>query len=421
MKVLLVGHACGPGLGSEPGFTWNWAQSLSAQHRIWVIAYPQHRAAVEQWLRENPNPNLQFVWVVTNHPLDPWKPERGDRGIRIHYMLWVAAAYREARRLCHEVSIDLVHHVSLGTVGAPPPLWKLPVPAIWGPIGGGQTTDPRYLSFYGKQRWAERVRTARVKFLRRSRSLRKTAQNCQVIFATNRETGELLKGVRAPRVEILLDGGLPVGYVSPTLPSFTGDPNRLTLLWAGRLEHRKGLALGLKALASVKKSTSVTLLVAGSGPQENELKLLSQELGLEGRVTFLGSVPYAQMPALFRSASAFLFTSLRDSFGSVVLEAMAHAVPILTLDHQGVGTFVPREAAMKIPVADPAATIQGVASAIEELASNPGRLLAMREAAWKFARQQTWDERAGRMSDWYERVLEASGKPIRANSNALSA
>ena len=408
MNILLVGHACGPGLGSEPGFTWNWAQFLSAKHRVWVIAHPQHRLQVEEYLARNPSPNLCFVWVTTNHPLGRWNPERGERGIRMHYIFWLSEAYQRAAELCKEIAIDIVHHVSWGTIGAPPPLWRLPVPALWGPIGGGQTTPAQYLSFFGKQHWAERIRTVRIKALRFSRKLRIAARNCQVIFATNQDTADLLTRAGATRVRMLLDGGLPPAYVPASLPASFSSPQEFTVLWAGRLEHRKGLALGLQALAGVKDDR-VKLLIAGRGPQQEELESLSRQLGLAGRVKFLGSVPYDRMPELFQSASAFLFTSLRDSFGSVVLEAMAHGLPVVTLDHQGVGTFVPEAAAVKVAVSSPGQTIEALAAAIDNLAASPpGLIEAMRSAAWNFAREQTWDRRAARMSEVYEEVARTA-------------
>jgi glycosyltransferase involved in cell wall biosynthesis len=412
MNILLIGHACGPGLGSEPGFTWNWAQFLSITHQVWVIAHPQHRIQVEAYLAQNPNPNLHFVWVTTNHPLGRWNPERGERGIRIHYMFWLPEAYKRAVELCSQVTMDLAHHVSWGTIGAPPPLWRLPIPALWGPIGGGQTTPPRLLSFFGSQHWAERIRTVRVKALRLSRKLRVTARGCQVIFATNQETADLLKRAGATRVRMLLDCGLPPAYVSAALPKAFSSQPEFTLLWAGRLEYRKGLALGLQALARVK-GVPVKLLVAGRGPQQEELESLTRQLGLAERVEFLGSVPYDRMPELFQSASAFLFTSLRDSFGSVVLEAMAHGLPVVTLDHQGVGTFVPDTAAIKVTVSNPGQTIEALAAAIRDLAvSPPVRIEAMRSAAWNFAREQTWDRRVARMNQVYEDVVAAAREAI---------
>jgi glycosyltransferase involved in cell wall biosynthesis len=411
MKVLLIGHACGPGLGSEPGFTWNWAQFLSVKHRVWVVAYPEHRASVEAHLAQNPNTNLRFVWVTSSHPLDRWKPENGERGIRIHYMFWLSKAYKRAAEVCHAEGIDLAHHISWGTVGAPPPFWRLPVPAIWGPIGGGQTTPAPFLPLFGPRRWAELVRTVRVKALLLSRKLRVTARDCSVVFATNPDTLNLLKRVGVTRVRLLIDCALAPSYVPDHLAPSAGAPHEFTLLWAGRLEYRKGLSLGLEALGRIGDSR-VRLLVAGRGPQRGELEALAQKLGLAGRVTFLGGVPYQEMGELFKSASAFLFTSLRDSFGSVVLEAMAHGLPVVALNHQGIGSFVPDAASVKVPVTNPKQTIAALAEGIERLAGSPDRLQGMRSAAWNFAREQTWDRRAARMSELYAELIAGPGRPL---------
>src|SRR5260370_15565173 len=122
MKLLLIGHQCGPGMGSEPGNTWNWAQYLSRSHHVWVLAHPQYRSKVNAFMSQNPNPNLQFVWITPKSRLDPWDPQRSERGIRLHYFLWLSEAYKSAQRLCREISFHIAHHVSWGTVVAPPPI-----------------------------------------------------------------------------------------------------------------------------------------------------------------------------------------------------------------------------------------------------------------------------------------------------------
>jgi len=145
--------------------------------------------------------------------------------------------------------------------------------------------------------------------------------------------------------------------------------------------------------------------VAGDGPLRGVWEKLATQLGVEGRVRFLGQLPWAEMPKIFRGADSFLFTSLRDSFGSVVFEAMAHALPILTLNHQGVGAFVPSEAGIKVPVTTPAQTVAALAQALRQLAKSPQTRHEMGEAAWAYAKSQTWDCRAAQMSQWYEECL----------------
>jgi glycosyltransferase involved in cell wall biosynthesis len=224
-------------------------------------------------------------------------------------------------------------------------------------------------------------------------------------FATNFETLTLLERAGATSARILLDCGLVPSDVPARLPP-SPQSSEFILLWAGRLEYRKGLALGLDALAKAT-NVNVRLVVAGSGPQQRDLELLTRKHGLSERVKFMGRVPHERMPELFASASAFLFTSLRDSFGSVVLEAMAFGLPILALNHQGIAALVPDAACMKVPVTNPAETIGALAASMDVLAASSDIVEKMRSAAWNFAKEQTWDRRAAYMSEVYEEIVGA--------------
>jgi glycosyltransferase involved in cell wall biosynthesis len=405
MKVLVIGHACAPGLGSEPSFTWETATKLSKQHQVWVIAHPQYRERVERVLIEQPHPNLHFEWVTTNTRFDPWKPEKGESGIRVHYIFWLSKAYREAQRLHHDIVFDVAHHVSWGTVGAPPPLWKLGVPAVWGPLGGGQTAPEAFLPYFGASARNERIRNLYTRLLRYSPSLKRAVRSAGLILATNCETAALLTEAGARNVRMVLDCGL-FSEPSPDISTRTHSGEMCTLLWAGRLEHRKGLPLVLEALARTRH-LPVKLIVAGQGPLRQTWEQKTQSLGLEGKVQFQGPVPYSEMPDLFRSADAFVFTSLRDSFGSVVLEAMSYGLPIIALNHQGVGAFVPDSAGIKVPVTTPAQVVESLVLAIEKVSRCPAYRLSMGASAFERARQETWEQRAGRLIAMYDEVISA--------------
>jgi glycosyltransferase involved in cell wall biosynthesis len=384
MKVLLVGHACCPGVGSEPGLTWNWAWHLAAHHEVWLLAHPGYRAEVERYLRERPNPRLHVVWVSLPARWDPYDPVRGERGLRLHYVLWQHAAYRVAAQLHEQERFDIAHYVSWNTVSVPPLLWRLGVPFVWGPVGGGMATPPAFLRYFGRSRHHEALRSLRVRLLPLMPPLRRAARHAALLLATNWETVQVLEAAGARGVRPMVDNGLVPGGV-PDGPHRRPNRADLTLLWAGRLEPRKALPLALDALAGAA-DVPARLLVAGDGPDRAALERAVGRSGLASRVEFLGQVPRLRMAELFREADAFLFTSLRDSSGSVVIEAMAHALPILTLDHQGVGFFVPPEAGIKVPVTRPEETTAGLADGLRRLATSPEE-----------------------MTRWYGEVLSARG------------
>jgi len=157
-------------------------------------------------------------------------------------------------------------------------------------------------------------------------------------------------------------------------------------------------------LPTVEEGGLWARLIAGEGEMRGAWESYAKHLKLADKVQFLGQIPWHEMSHLYRSADAFLFTSLRDSFGTQVLEAMGHGLPILTLDHQGVGTFVPSEAGIKVRVTSPQQTVANLAEGIRRVALCPEERLKMGEAAHAFARTQTWERRAEQMSKLYEEV-----------------
>lgn len=132
---------------------------------------------------------------------------------------------------------------------------------------------------------------------------------------------------------------------------------------------------------------------------------LVDRLGLRSRVTFLGQIPHCKMPGLYRSADVFVFTSLRDSFGSQVLEAMGAGLPIVALDHQGVGSFMPADAGIRVPVSSPGETVQALAGALRRLLASAGLRNRMGRVSWEFARNQTWAQRVAVMRQLYEEIV----------------
>ncbi len=409
MRILLIGCVCSPRLGSEPSFTWNWAQQLSRRHQVWVIAYPHDREGVEEFLAKHPNPNLKFCWVPAPSLLNLWNPRRSNVGLAIRYFLWLKSAHREAIDLQAQIGFHVVHHVSFGTVSSPPPFWKLPVPFVWGPVGGAQHVPSAFHRYFGYLTGREVLRSIRLATLPHSFSLRQAARSSALILATNRETGDLLSRVGGRNVRLFLDSGIPSSFISgPPVPKPGNSP--FTLLWAGRMEPRKALPLALEAFRQTQ-DLNAKLVIAGDGEMRMQWEQYAQRLQLTNRVEFLGQVPWSQMPHLYSRADAFLFTSLRDSFGAQVLEAMGRALPILTLDHQGVGTFVPEQAGIKVPVTIPSETIARLAEGIRRLALFPEERLNMGEAARAYAITETWEKRGERMSNLYEETVLSGTLP----------
>jgi glycosyltransferase involved in cell wall biosynthesis len=113
--------------------------------------------------------------------------------------------------------------------------------------------------------------------------------------------------------------------------------NGATLAFAGRLTRQKALAVALRALAEVD---GVSLWLAGDGDEAPALERLAAELGLAGRVRFLGPRPRDQVLELFRAADAALLSSSWENFPHAVVEALAVGTPVVATATGGVAEIV---------------------------------------------------------------------------------
>jgi glycosyltransferase involved in cell wall biosynthesis len=148
-----------------------------------------------------------------------------------------------------------------------------------------------------------------------------------------------------------------------------GIPDDLpVILCLGRLEHRKGLDLTLTGFAGMP-SGGARLVIAG--PDEDgqlaRLRLLAQNLGIEGRVVFTGMLDSAQRIQAFADADIFLLTSRSENFGVAVVEAMAAGLPVIVSNLVGIAPEISRFGAGITVALDPRA----ISTALTTLASSP--------------------------------------------------
>ncbi|UPL50275.1 glycosyltransferase family 4 protein [Hymenobacter sublimis] len=400
MNVLISAYACNPAHGGEDsnGFNWAW-QTAQRGHRVWCITNPDGRAGIEPFMAEHGHElsadQLQFFYVA----VPAWVQflHRWQFGVYLHYMVWQFLAWRRARRICQEVNVDYVHHATYGSLQMGSWMWRLGKPLIFGPVGGAQRAPEAFRAFIPGWFKTETMRNVIGWLLMTfDPNVRQTLRHAALVLAANTETAALARRLGANRVELFLDSGLPESFFLPTCPEREAGPV-LRLLWLARLYPRKALLLVLDALSRVDKRVAFHLTVIGDGPLGPQVPGWITQYGLTDRVTWRGSVPWAEVQSAFLSHDAFLFGSLRDSFATQFLEAMATGLPVITLDHQGAHDFIPAAAAIKVPVTTPAATADGLARAVEYLHDHPQVRPAMGQAGYAFARTQTWAARTYRL------------------------
>ena len=197
-------------------------------------------------------------------------------------------------------------------------------------------------------------------------------------------------GVDIPRFE----GAVPISRWQD------GTPN---VLFVGRHEPRKGLIDLLKAHRILRRTGHESrLLVVGSGPQEREARRYVATRGLKA-VAFLGRVTDAEKAQLFRTADIFCSPATGgESFGIVLLEAMAAGAPIVASDIHGYKGVVRRgREGLLVPPHEP----KELATAIARLLDDPALRAEMSAAGRLRAEEFSWPRVTGKVEDYYGFVI----------------
>ena len=150
------------------------------------------------------------------------------------------------------------------------------------------------------------------------------------------------------------------------------------------------------------------LVVAGGGELLDGFRERARTAGVADRVHFLGAVPHAELPAVLRAADLFLLTTEPpESFGIVLIEAMACGLPAIATDYPGVRAVVDDgETGLLVGRGDVAA----VAAALGELAGDPERRRELGERGRaKALAEWSWPSLLERMDGAYAEAIEARG------------
>jgi glycosyltransferase involved in cell wall biosynthesis len=194
------------------------------------------------------------------------------------------------------------------------------------------------------------------------------------------------KCVKLERLQVIPNG------IDTTLfrPAETREPREFTWLAVGRLHWKKDYPTLLNAFAELPRGR---LLIAGSGPEERQLRRMSTK-----RVEFLGQ--RADTPELMRNADAFVLSSVVEGLPVVLLEAAASGLPAVATDAGGVRETHP---ALLVPTKDPTA-LAGAMAALMDM-SEAQRLELGREARARAVANWDWSVIAERWLKLYRELV----------------
>ena len=173
-------------------------------------------------------------------------------------------------------------------------------------------------------------------------------RKCDMVFAPTYSAQSYLEELGSGTRLAILPTGLSKECFEPDdeaaaniRDSMLGDRQHLFCTTA-RLAKEKNLDFLFRALArhKIKRGANFRLAIVGEGPYKKQLQKLAEELNLLEEIIFVGKVPNDQIKNYCKAADLFLFTSLSETQGIVLLEAMAAATPVLAVNASGVRDII---------------------------------------------------------------------------------
>lgn len=204
----------------------------------------------------------------------------------------------------------------------------------------------------------------------------------------------------------IVPNGVDVARFADAQPLLAASFDDPTVLFVGRLEPRKGLEHLVRAFALLKQQVpSARLVVVGDGPERDRCAGLLPA-GLRADVSFLGRVPADDLPRAYRAADVFVAPALGgESFGIVLLEAMAAGAAVVASDLPGFRSVVePDVTARVVPPGD----AHAIAEAVQALLANPALRSTQVAAAHEAVRAYDWPWVTAQVRSVYR---EAVGTP----------
>lgn len=174
------------------------------------------------------------------------------------------------------------------------------------------------------------------------------------------------------------------------------------LLFSGLMLHRKRIPVLLKAMPRViKEIPDVQLILTGKGRFLNQYKNLANSLGILKNVTFLGFVNDDELLKYYASSDIFVFPSVKEGFGQVILEAMASGTPVICTNKPPMSEIV-GNGGKTFELNDS----KDLSKKIIELLINRKKLNLLKENALKIAKNYNWLKIADNYIDYFKKIVK---------------
>lgn len=407
MKILINAYACSPGMGSEPGMAWNWVSNLAKSCELHIITEGEFREKIETVVPTlEQGKNMHFYYNPVSEKIRKMCWNQGDWRFYKYYREWQWKTYLMAKDICSKEQIDILHQLNMIGFREPGYLWKLSrengVPFVWGPVDAKDKFPVAYLDGAGlKTKLFMRLKNFLTGIqLRYSKRVLLAARQSSVIFSASSNSQRSFKKYMNIDSPLLNETGC---YVQDHPIVDKTDKETFDVLWVGKMDFRKQLALALQTVAK-SENNKLRLHIMGGGDAES-YQSLAKSYGIADKCIWHGAVSHDEVQDIMQKSDIFLFTSVAEGTPHVVLEAISNNLPVVCFDTCGQGDAVNDKVGRKIPLSFPCQSVSDFAKLLNELEDNRSLLKQLSENCKQRQIELSWEEKAKTMMEWYEKIL----------------
>lgn len=408
-RLLVNAYAAYPGEGSESGVGWEIGRRLGRHFAEVVILHGTQRhlpvtaadAIATACVQGGCPPQVR--WVAVDEPrLYDWARRCSGSGFHgfyyAGYRLWQRRALQVAQELHAQQPFDAVHQLNMIGFREPGFLWRMGIPFSWGPIGGASDIPWSFILRYG---WHDRLHYGMRNLLnRRDRAwggrARAAARCAGRVLCVGADELALVRSWSADGTHC------PEVGLTPTVTRHAASPPRdrgaLRLGWCAMQIGRKGLDLALRTCAALPATIPWDLDVLGEAVQGDRYRCLAQTLGIAQHVHWHCHLSRGDAQQLMAGWDAFVFPTQQEGTSSVLLEAIAAGVPVITHDICGAALVLAGSEGL-VPLIAPAESVRRMSTLLQRIWDEPGLWERIRAHQERLLPDLGWDEVARRIAE----------------------
>lgn len=408
MKVLINAYACSPGMGSEPGMAWNWCVNLANYCELHIVTEGEFRDKIEAALPLLPQgQNMHFYYNPVSDRIRKMCWNQGDWRFYIYYRVWQKKTLHIANKIIKNNRIDVIHQLNMIGFREPGYLWTLDYPFVWGPADAKEQFPVAYLkgATFRQKIFFNLKNLANLIQLYASKRIKRAIKRTDILISASEQSVRTFKKYYNRETIKINETG---SYVNPILNNTKRfHAEKLEILWVGKLDFRKQLAIALKTLSKCKNRQQITLhIVGGTSETEPVYKKLATRLTIENNCIWHGKVTHSEVQQMMQSSHLLFFTSIAEGTPHVVLEAIGNNLPIVCFDTCGHGDVVNDSIGVKVEVSKPVESEKAFATILDNLYENRKTLSVFSENCKERQLELSWENKANQMYALYNEAIE---------------